>query len=72
MKTAGAIASLALCAAASAQTYSFTIQPATSSATWNASLNAPFQTSGTPTSFLWGNYDAVTNATGTRTLPGLF
>ncbi len=56
---------------ASAQTYTFTLQNS-SSATWNASFNAPFQTSGSPASFLIGNHDATTNPTGTRTLPGLF
>ena len=76
----GAIASmLGMCGAALAQTTTFncTLQQAQSSATYNIAISAPFQTgtdplTGLPFSYLIGNWDAVTNPTGTRTIPGLF
>jgi hypothetical protein len=52
--------------AAVAGRYRFTYQPAQSGL--NATLSATVSTSGT----LIGNYDAVTNSTGTRTKPGIF
>lgn len=51
--------------AAHAQTFDFTLLPA-STVQQNLTLNTPL--AGT----LIGNYDATTNPTGTRTLPGLF
>ncbi|MFA6046015.1 MAG: hypothetical protein WC718_13615 [Phycisphaerales bacterium] len=59
------------CLAHAADTYNFTVNSAASSATWSLSLNAPFQTSPAGTSFILGNYNATTNPTGTRTVPGI-
>jgi hypothetical protein len=64
-------AGLSCLSPALADTYVFTVSPATSSASWNLSVNAPFQVSGDPRSFIVGNYDAAANPTGTRTLTGL-
>lgn len=57
---------LALASQASAQTFHFQIQPATSGVAVNADVSLLL-----PGSVI-GNYDAVNNPTGTRTLPGLF
>jgi hypothetical protein len=70
-RLAALAASLAIATPALADTYAFTVSP-TSTATWNFSVAADFVTSGDPRSFILGNYDALTNPTGTRTLPGLF
>ncbi len=68
-----AIASVVgLSAAAWAQPYDVTIQPATSSATWSFELDAPFQTAPSGTCNILGSYNATTNPGGTRTVPGLF
>jgi len=71
MKNALVLATLALAGLASAaDTYTFTLNSAASTAAFDLSVNAPFATGGV--SFLLGDYDAVTNPTGTRTIPGLF
>ena len=60
------IATVACTSIASAQSYEFTIDQGASLIDRSLNLQVPF--SGT----LIGNYDAVTNPDGTRTLPGLF
>lgn len=49
-------------------TFAFTVAPA-STATWSLSATAPFALGGA--SHIIGNYDATTNPSGTRTIPGL-
>ena len=65
-----ALVALGVCALAGSatgvDTYQFTVNPAVSGLSGSTSLS--FDTSGT----LIGNWDAVTNPTGTRTKPGIF
>lgn len=74
MKFATAIAALVMGArlAQAADTFNFVVASQNSSATWSLSLTAPFQTSPSGTSYILGSYDAATNPTGTRTIPGIF
>jgi hypothetical protein len=58
------------------QSFACALQQPGSSATYALSVNAPYvlgtnATTGLPNSFLIGNWDAVTNPAGTRTIPGL-
>jgi hypothetical protein len=59
------IAAAAACSAALAGEYEFRVKP-TSSLIFDAGIDAPIEGS------FVGNWDATTNPTGTRTLPGLF
>jgi len=66
-----ALAAVAILPAiAQADSYNFSVGASSTSA-WSLTVNAPFVVSGNPRSYLIGNYDATTNPTGTRTLPGL-
>lgn len=64
-------AGLACGPANAADTYAFGINQSASTATFELTVAAPFQTSPSLTSFLIGDHSA-TNTTGTRTLVGLF
>ena len=73
-----AITSLALalfagaaCLARATDTYDFTVNAGGSAATWSLSLSAPFQTTPSGTSYIIGSFDAATNPTGTKTIPGI-
>lgn len=63
-------ASCVLPTIAQADSYNFSVG-ASSTSSWSLAVNAPFVVSGDPRSHLLGNYDATSNPTGTRTIPGL-
>lgn len=55
-----------------AQTYDFSVVPATSSTAYDFAVDIPFVTDPSSASSIIGSYDPVTNTTGTLTIPGLF
>ncbi|MBI1191221.1 MAG: hypothetical protein GC200_11145 [Tepidisphaera sp.] len=57
--------------ALAADTYNFTVSSPSSTATWSFNYAAPIVTSPSGTSFILGSYNATTNPTGTRTIPGI-
>jgi hypothetical protein len=69
------LAGVAPAAVAQGPAFECSLNSAQSSATWNASLTAPFQTGTNPAtnrpfSYLIGTWDPASNPTGTRTLTG--
>jgi len=58
-------------ASADPRNYRLTINPPAGSGTFSLTVGAPFVIGGATGSDLIGSYDPVTNATGTRTRPGL-
>jgi hypothetical protein len=64
------VSGLVLLPIAQAQVYNVDLDPGPSAASWSFAVNSPLQLGGA--SFILGDYDATTNPTGTRTIPGLF
>ncbi len=67
---AAVVSGLVLLPIAHGQVYNVDLDPAPSSAAWSFSVTSPLQLGGA--SYILGDFDAATNPTGTRTIPGLF